>query len=194
MYLLNTNIYNNIDFRNNNFIIVSIDKTTTYEQSNSVVINELILLDKNNNIIPYDVDIDNVYDSVTKDVPHYWNNNVWNYRYLNDNKWSYTSNTDGNQKCTIFNWSITPTETEAWCEFSISTTNTITNIKKIQLYLGCNDDGYRDIALFRFYTSINGVKPIINSNRFIDTNNAKLLGTINNTTHNDTPKLFSVDI
>jgi hypothetical protein len=196
MYLLNTNNnYINENISNNNFIVISIDKISL-NTSDGVVINELILLDKNNNIIPYTVDVDNIYDSKTKGKPSYWtpiSADWWDYTHLNNNKWSYTSNMNGASNCTIFTWSSN--NTVAWCEFSITTTNTISNIKKIQLYLGCSDDdGNRDIALFRFYTPSNGIKPIINSIRFIDTNNAKLLGTINNTTHNNTPTLFSIDI
>jgi hypothetical protein len=205
MYLLNTNIYNNIDFdfRNNNFIIISINKPSTND-ADCVVINELILLNSSNNIIPYDVDIDNIYDDSSNGPPSNWTRapgiyavGLWNYERLNDGRWAYkynnkTVNFDssaGSNNCTAF----CSTSGISWCEFSITINNTISDIKKIQLYLGCNDSA-RDIGIFNFYTSKDGIKPIINSTRFIDTNNAKLLGNITNDTHSNTPILFSVDI
>ena len=85
--------------------------------SNSAVLNELEIYDKDNSKLNYT--ILNAFDTVTNSVPAYWNSSLyWYYSNLYDNEISHTSNEDGGQNCTLFLFLSQP-NTQNWSRFLI---------------------------------------------------------------------------
>jgi len=124
---------------------------------NAASISELEIYDENASKIQYSVITAEAYDSVTESVPTYWENeNYWNYTNLYDRETSYTSNTEGEQNCTLFMYESTP-ESSSYARFivDLGEEKSITDIKA---YVGDADSSSSDGEGGRTPVSISAYK------------------------------------
>ncbi|OXS65766.1 hypothetical protein B1B04_24825 [Lysinibacillus sp. KCTC 33748] len=89
------------------------------------------------------------YDTVTKGVPHYWNDtSYWGFDRLSNNNKIYTNNSTGGASSTLFIYSLNSTAGQGnWARFSIETDDVIT---KMVICLGSPEGRIpKEVTIFR---------------------------------------------
>lgn len=94
-----------------NFII-EVDRSSVNTVAADTV--DEITFYNNGSVIPYNIQVNNVYDSKTNGIPYYWNDGIWGYAELNDGIASFTSTTS-----TAFDYNGSSTA-NGWARFALT--------------------------------------------------------------------------